>query len=152
MTDDTIEPTEPAEGAASPLLDAFGGYTQTLREAARLSYVKAGAQMGVAYRTLFRIDKGGGEPGLLMMHEYLQLIGGTLTDLDALAALPTPTRADGEARARARIQQRAQDAQAGPQLPVLLGRIRAAAARRPDLLPRLEGYLDALGVEPEPPA
>lgn len=138
------------EKVQSPLLDAFGGYTETLRKATGMSHEKLGEVIDVGWRTLFRIDKGYAEAGVDTMRTYLAYVQGSFTDLQALIDLPTPTRADGVKRAQQRLA-RNKAGLADPRLDALVGRIVEAVVEHPDLVARLDGYLDNLGAPKSPP-
>jgi DNA-binding XRE family transcriptional regulator len=143
MTDDTT----PEDEGPSPLLVAFGAYTDALRDHAGLSYERVAAELGVGLQSIFRIDKAKVEGKILVVLEYLGKIGGTFSDLEYLASLPSPTKADGQARAARRIRRLKlvnRSEQLREHLPALLDRIAEAAADDPDLIARLDGYLDAL--------
>lgn len=88
----------------TPYQRAAAAYVATLRQAGGLTVTGVSTAIGIARRTLQRIEAAMLDPASSTMTALLAEIGGSGDDLVALYAIsaPGPTAADGAARALAR--------------------------------------------------
>ncbi len=128
-------------------LAAFGAYIKALREKQQgLTQGKLGELVGVAGNTVYRIEAGRQEPETTQLAALLTILGGRIKDVRKLLS-GEATKADAKRLADEALDEQKLLALADtdPKRRALLYKI-AELSDDPDLITRIEDYLDGISV------